>query len=235
MKKGSSWFTYWNQINPLMFENMKKNREIFLKNSAKLFSFGRNDVVLDIGCGPGYMEEYLKDKVKSIYCLETSELFLKVLNNKFEQSSNVFIYKLKKDNYTNLGFLKSKKFTIVLCIGVVPYYKDVDDLKNLIVEVRKHCEKGIFLIADIKVSENVLRDIWGIAKMALRERYFINPTLFLLNARFSSYYKSFKKHGLLVIPETKLQSIIKELNLSAEIIDISLSLNADRKHLLIRF
>lgn len=235
MTQKFDWFDYWNQEDKPMLDDMRKNKDIFLKNSARYFSFRRGDVVLDIGCGPGYLEEYLKDKVKEIYCLETSEYFFKILRRKFYNSPNIHIYKLDETEYLNLNFLKHKRFTVALCMGVVPYYNDVLDFKKLILQVQKYCKGGLFLIADIKVSINILDDLLGLLKMGFKENYLLKLTAFLVNARFSSYYKAYRKNGLLVIPETEIRKMIKEMKLSAKIINEPFSLNSQRKHLLIKF
>lgn len=235
MDRNSSWFDYWNQEDTPMLESMRKDREIFLGNSRRLIPFNKKDVVLDIGCGPGLLEEYLKDKVKEIHCLDTSEYFIRILKKKFRKDSNIFIYQLSKAKFTELSFLKHKKFTIALCISVVSYYKNIDDFKKLIIEVQKLCKGGICLITDIKVKRGTFGDALGLLKMSIKDNRFIESLKFLLKSRFSLYYTVRKKQDLLVIPEEELRKIIKELKLTAEILDVPLSLKSQRKHLLIRF
>jgi hypothetical protein len=71
--------------------------------------------------------------------------------------------------------------------------------------------------------------------MSIKDNRFIESLKFLLKSRFSLYYTVRKKQDLLVIPEEELRKIIKELKLTAEILDVPLSLKSQRKHLLIRF
>src|SRR3989304_5856989 len=104
------WIDFWDRKNAFMEANMKKNAQIFIKNYPKIFKFNKSDVVLDVGCGPGYLEEYLKDKVKEIHCLEISAYYINLLKNKFEGSSNVYIHKLDKRKYLNLDSLMPRKF-----------------------------------------------------------------------------------------------------------------------------
>jgi ubiquinone/menaquinone biosynthesis C-methylase UbiE len=235
MTRNLGWFDYWNQEDTPMLESMRKDREIFLRNSRRLVTFNKKDVVLDIGCGPGLMEEYLKDKVKEIHCLDTSEYFINILKKKFKKDSNIIIHQLSKAKFTELSFLKHKKFTIALCISVVSYYKNIDDFKKLIVEVQKLCKGGVFLITDIKVKGGTFGDVLGLLKMSIKENNLIESLKFLLKSRFSLYYRVQKKHGLLAIPEEEIRKIIRKLKLTAEILDIPLSLKSQRKHLLIRF
>jgi 2-polyprenyl-3-methyl-5-hydroxy-6-metoxy-1,4-benzoquinol methylase len=235
MKNTLSWFNYWNQADERMLANMRRNKEIFLRNSKKIISFNKNDIVLDIGCGPGLLEEHLKDKVKEIHCLDTSEYFINTLKKKFKGNSNIFIHQLSKAAFTDLSFLKHKKFSIVLCMSVVSYYKNIEDFKNLIIEVQKLCKGGILLITDIKVKKGAFEDILGLLKMGFKENCLLESIEFLIRSRFSLYYSVRKNRDLLVIPEEEIRKIIKELKLSAEILDTPLSLNSNRKHLLIKF
>jgi 2-polyprenyl-3-methyl-5-hydroxy-6-metoxy-1,4-benzoquinol methylase len=229
------WFKYWETQNSLMNANMHKNNEILIRNLPKLFKVGKNDKVLDIGAGQGYLEEYLSGKVKEIYCLETSANSIETLKNKFSDNPTIKVKMLRQKDYTDLSVLGNKQFTLVFCVGVVPYYKNIKDLKKLIISVKKHCKNGLLLIADLKVKEDLAGDVFGLIKSGIAERYLINPILFMVSARLGFYYRVLKNRGLLVTPENKLKEIIKDLKLDAKIVDIPLSINPERKHLLIRF
>ncbi|MFH1708966.1 MAG: class I SAM-dependent methyltransferase [Planctomycetota bacterium] len=51
-----------------------------------LIQFGKNDVVLDIGCGNGLLLDYVADKVNRYYGVDFSEEFIKVARSR--QASN---------------------------------------------------------------------------------------------------------------------------------------------------
>ena len=234
MANKSDWIEYWGKPRGFMIENMRKNREIFLKNSTKFLHFTKKDVVLDIGCGVGLIEEFIKDKVKEVHCLEVSYYNLCVLKKKFGKSKNIHIWKLNKENYTDLSFLGRKKFAIVLLISVVQYFRDVGDLIRLINEVKKVCTKGLFLITDIKTKEGLFADALGVLKTGLREKYLIRSLTTLILGYLTEYRQVLKHQGLLVISEAKLKEIVRELKLNANIIKTPLSIDSERRHLLVR-
>lgn len=236
-KEIDNWPDFWSREIILEKEHWRKNIELFVKSTEQILNYGNSDVMLDIGCGSGLLAELLKDIVKEIHGVDISESQIKICRDKFKSESNLFFYKLDKKDYTNLSLLKDKNFSLIIVLSVIQYYRDLDEVKKLIIEVRKRTKKGArMLIADIPIKEGIISDIWGLMKTAVREKSFIKPVKFLLMASSSSSYrKLLSKSGLLVIPEPKLNELITELHLDAEVLSLPLTDKTNRKHLLIRF
>jgi 2-polyprenyl-3-methyl-5-hydroxy-6-metoxy-1,4-benzoquinol methylase len=77
--------------------------ELFFKKANSVIGFTSNDVVLDIGCGPGYLELFLAPIVKHIDCVDVSKQFIDIYAKQCERYSNVSTGYLDKDDYTNLN------------------------------------------------------------------------------------------------------------------------------------
>jgi hypothetical protein len=57
------WTEYWAQDDFWKDSLLWKiNAELFLRRADKMFAFNRNQSVLNIGCGPGYLEPLLCPK-----------------------------------------------------------------------------------------------------------------------------------------------------------------------------
>jgi ubiquinone/menaquinone biosynthesis C-methylase UbiE len=232
----NNWIDYWKTETIFKDANWRKNMEIFIRSTDPLLKYSMQDVILDIGCGPGYLAEFLKNRVKEIHCLDTSERYLDICRKKFARDQNVFFYKLSTENYTDFSFFNAKKFSILVCSSVIQYYKSVIDVENLIEEVRRIALPGSkFLISDIQTNAGTFSNVCSILKTAFKEKFLFEALLFLFRARTSSYHKVLSSKGLLIITVEKLNELIDKLNLNAEILDARLTVNANRKHLLINF
>lgn len=233
--RASNWIDYWDR-ETIWQDILKKTVDIFVSATEKLLNYNNQDIILDIGCGPGYLETLLKGRVKKIYCLDTSERYLDICRKKFERDQNIFIYKLDKDNYTDLSFLKNEKFSIIICLSVIQYYNSITDVKKLINEVRRLALPGAkFLIADIPTKTGMFSDICVTLLTGLRERYSIKTIKFLFRATISEYHKVRPSFGLLNLSIEDLKQLTDELDLEAELLSMRMSINTNRKHLLIKF
>ncbi|MBI2541603.1 class I SAM-dependent methyltransferase [Candidatus Woesearchaeota archaeon] len=236
MKKLTNWVDYWDCNAPLHDKDMWKSMEIFIRGTESLLDYNENDIVLDIGCGPGYLADCLKGIVKEMHCLDTSQHNINLCKKKFKNSNNLFFHKLGRKNYTDFSFLKGKKFTKIICLSVIQYYSGIGDVRKLIENVRKIALRGSkFLIADIPTRKGVLHDAIGILKSGIMEKNLFESIKGLYEKRASEYHKLRSENGLLVLPIGKINELIKELDLSAQILNTRLTILPNRSHLLIIF
>ncbi|HIE29946.1 TPA: class I SAM-dependent methyltransferase [Candidatus Poribacteria bacterium] len=209
--------------------------EIFIKSTDPLLHYNNDDVVLDVGCGPCFLAEFLKDRVKEIHCVDISDSYIGICRRKFAQHRNVFFYNLHKDNYTDLSILKTRKFSIIVCLSVIQYYRSVDEVGLLIEEVRRLSVPGAkFLIADIPTTNGAFLDMWSILKSSLKENYFLETIRHLFKNTISTYHRVLCSSGLLVFSNGSLEDLIRKHDLDAQIISTPMTPLENRQHLLIR-
>lgn len=231
----NNWIDYWDKANAFTEDNMRKNMEIFIRGSKPILNYGQDDIVLDIGCGPGNLEMHLKDEVREIHCLETSGSYIQLCKKRFRNSKNLFFYKLDPGSYTDFPFLR-KKFSKIICLSVIQYYTSADDVEKLIKEVRNVALPGAkFLIADIPVKSSIFSDIAGLLKTAVKEGYLLDKLLYLYRLRASGYYRLRSSKKLLILPVERINKMIEMLDLDAKILKTRLTTNENRRHLLIQF
>lgn len=235
-QKSGSWIDYWKSETLFGEFQWQENMDIFVRTSRSILDYRPTDVVLDIGCGPGYLEAALKDDVHEMHGVDVSERYLQRCRERFANQRNVFFYKLNEQNYTDLSPVADKRFSKIVCLSVVQYYKHIDEVETLIRNVSQLALPGArFLIADITIHGGWLKDTWGVLKTAYEERCLLKTLLFLVRAGTSDYYRVRSTQGLLSFTMPQLSDLISRLGLDAEILSTRLTTNSNRRHLLVRF
>ncbi len=240
--KKNSWIDYWNTDNmwtdsPLWI----KNAELFFSSVQPLLNINPDDAVLDIGCGSGCLIDQLYGHVKTIVGVDTAENYVNLCRKKFGHLRNIEIHQLSED-YTKLSF-RGQKFTIIFALSVVQYYKEWKEIVDLVKEVGNIAASGArFLIADIPCENNrkkgTIAHIGRMLIAALKEKYLADVirSLYAMYICDSFYRKTMKEYPTIDIPIKEIQEIVSgELGYAAEIIDRQLTVNVNRKHLLIYY
>tara|TARA_Y100000590_G_C15679766_1_gene999386 strand:- start:132 stop:833 length:702 start_codon:yes stop_codon:yes gene_type:complete len=232
-----TWLNYWNKKNLWSNSDIwKKNNEIFFKKTSKIFNYNNTHTVLDIGCGKGDFAKKISDKVNLVYCLDTSEEFISICKNNLGSANNVKILKLNSD-YTNLSLLKDIKFSIIIANSVVQYYKSQEEIVELVKSVKKIAiNNAYFLISDIEVSKNKKKSYYQLIYNSIIGGYFFSLVKIGIKLLFNKEYtNAMKQQPILVVDLEKLIKDIVPLVKKVSTVSENLTVNIDRKHLLIKF
>lgn len=232
------WRDYW-ETDDFWASNelWLKNSEIFMEKITKIFSFSPNHVVLDIGCGMGYLENFLAPKVREVWALDTSEKFLERTEALTKPWGNVRIQKLEED-YTHLQGVPS--FDLCLCVSVVQYYRNLKEVETLIQSAQKIASPGAqMLLADLPQKRSSLGKIWNLIhsfSLALKGGYgglFLKTVFRYL--RPNRYAHFCEKYPSLFFSRKELEDLVSRSGLRAKIFEENVSLWAKRLNLLIYF
>ena len=232
-----SWPIYWNKKNIWTNSDIwKKNNEIFFNKTSNIFNYNKKHTVLDIGCGNGDFAKKISDKVGLIYCLDTSQEFINLCKINVSNKNNIKILKLGND-YTNLSFLKNINFSIIIANSVVQYYKSQEEIIKLVKSVKKIATKNAyFLIADIHVVTDKKKSYSKLIYNSMINGYFISLMKMGLKIFMNKEFRDMIKYQPLLI--VNLDKFIKDLSIlvnKVTVINENLTINPDRKHLLIQF
>jgi ubiquinone/menaquinone biosynthesis C-methylase UbiE len=232
-----SWPIYWNKKNIWTNSDIwKKNNEIFFNKTSNIFNYNKKHTVLDIGCGNGDFAKKISDKVGLIYCLDTSQEFINLCKINVSNKNNIKILKLG-DDYTNLSFLKNINFSIIIANSVVQYYKSQEEIIKLVKSVKKIATKNAyFLIADIHVVTDKKKSYSKLIYNSMINGYFISLMKMGLKIFMNKEFRDMIKYQPLLI--VNLDKFIKDLSIlvnKVTVINENLTINPDRKHLLIQF
>jgi ubiquinone/menaquinone biosynthesis C-methylase UbiE len=232
-----SWPIYWNKKNIWTNSDIwKKNNEIFFNKTSNIFNYNKKHTVLDIGCGNGDFAKKISDKVGLIYCLDTSQEFINLCKINVSNKNNIKILKLG-DDYTNLSFLKNINFSIIIANSVVQYYKSQEEIIKLVKSVKKIAIKNAyFLIADMHVVTDKKKSYFKLIYNSMINGYFISLVKMGLKIFMNKEFRDMIKYQPLLI--VNLDKFIKDLSIlvnKVTVINENLTINPDRKHLLIQF
>ena len=232
-----SWPIYWNKKNIWTNSDIwKKNNEIFFNKTSNIFNYNKKHTILDIGCGNGDFAKKISDKVGLIYCLDTSQEFINLCKINVSNKNNIKILKLG-DDYTNLSFLKNINFSIIIANSVVQYYKSQEEIIKLVKSVKKIAIKNAyFLIADMHVVTDKKKSYFKLIYNSMINGYFISLVIMGLKIFMNKEFRDMIKYQPLLI--VNLDKFIKDLSIlvnKVTVINENLSINPDRKHLLIQF
>ncbi|MCU0447963.1 MAG: class I SAM-dependent methyltransferase [Microscillaceae bacterium] len=230
------WIDFWQGETDGFAPMMQKCTDFFAQKFHQKIPFQAQDKVLDIGCGAGFLGDFLQQNVPEagLWGLDISERYIEICQKKFAHQPNFHFLGLNPQDYLNFAMLKQQKFDKIIVMSVVQYFQEEVELERLIQELSQYAAPGaVLIVADILVRADKSEELWHLARRAWQNSFFITFIKFVVYARFSAYYRH-HRGGLLVISEQKLQQIAQKLGFSAEICP-HLTINAARRSLIIRF
>lgn len=230
-----TWADYWDTTTWLTEADWRGHMELFLRATEPLLGYCADDVVLDIGCGSGALAACLSGRFAAYHGVDTSRRSIEQCERRFTGAPNVFFHQLR-DDYTDLSLLEPERFSLIVCVSVIQYYRSLEEVQRLIQSVRRLARPGArMLIADIPVTSSLWSDGLGTLKAAWRTRRLLWTLGMWFRASRSAYQQYRAQHGLLVMSPETLQAMTRRLGLEAEIVDRPLTVNDHRRHWLIRF
>jgi 2-polyprenyl-3-methyl-5-hydroxy-6-metoxy-1,4-benzoquinol methylase len=235
------WAGYWSKDDFWRDSQLWEiSSKLFYQSAKRFVEFKKTDTVLDIGCGAGYTEALLAPLVRSVYAVDVAKQFVEICSQRCQGHGNLRAGYLNKDDYTNLEGCPGP-FSIILCVSVVQYYRNLDEVESLINSVKKLASSGArMLIADLPLQRGKLGFLWDVlcsCFLSMRKGYFIT-LLSMAYTRWchNTHYKSFCAQAQqLYFSEDKLKTLIKKLKINARIIKGDFSVYANRISLLIQF
>ncbi len=231
----SSWSEFWQRKNDFD-ESMIDNYRFFLSKVESYVQPVATSRVLDIGSGPGHLEDAWHNRVAEMHGLDISERYNQIALSKHSNHTHIFFHHLPPDDFLNFSFLRDKKFDIIIVMSVLQYYPNKETVKELITTIQQFAAPGAkLLLCDLVVHEGMLKDLLGILWQSLWNGRLFSMLRFFFKLRFSKYYQIKKKEGFLVIREEEWTNLLNELKLQFEFLQEPITLQKDRKTIMVQF
>jgi 2-polyprenyl-3-methyl-5-hydroxy-6-metoxy-1,4-benzoquinol methylase len=232
----TNWLNYWDKKNIWTKSDLwKRNIELFFQKTSNIFDYDKKNTVLDIGCGNGDFANKILDSVDQVFCVDTSQEYINICKARFSNIKNINVLKLDK-NYTDLSFIKNVKFSIIIANSVVQYYNSQKEIIDLVKSVQKIATQNAhFLISDMEVLSNKKKTYFKLIYNSVMNGYFFS--LIKMGLRLivnKEYSKTIQNQPLLIV---NLDKLIQDLSIFVKkvtIINENITINVDRKHLLIQ-
>lgn len=233
-----TWREYWNLDQSWRGSKIWQiNARILAGRLTRLVQLSQDDRVLTVGCGSGYLENLLAPRVRSILATDTSEHFVKECSELCHPHMNVQTA-LLGENYTQIS--RFGKFSLVICSSVVQYYKNFQELEDLLRSAREAViPGGRILISDLPLEKRWFGKLGDLSCTLIEAglRGYLPDLLghFLSLSLKPSGYRIFSKiNQSLFFPMPVLQNLIKKSDMRGEIIPGKLSVHVNRPGLLFR-
>lgn len=231
------WEGFWknspNQFNDTMYQSTK----YFAERYKQEFPLTNNDRVLDIGCGPGFLIQLIKDECGQIVGTDISGTYIAEAKQTFANDPKVVLKHSKPYDFYFYGSLIQKhQINKVVVLSILQYYENESKIVELVKALKAQAKLQPFslLLADIiPTKHSAVSDIKDIVSHATKKGYVFKFFKFLFYAVFSDYRKT-KKLGMLTVDPSFFVSLGKELEINIQIIQ-KLTLHSGRYSVLINF
>jgi SAM-dependent methyltransferase len=235
-KGRNEWTKFWQQQSAVSDKLLGQLLEVFVERIKPVLQWHAGDVVLDIGCGPGELARLIKDQVREIHGVDISKSYIGRARERFARDDNVFFHELDPERYTDLSFLPTRKFSLIICHSVIQYYRGPEDLQNLIREVGRIALPGArLLIADIPSGKGRLREAAGLALAGLKGGYLREVVKTFVALMGQTYRRARSSGGLWNLEPKILLRCAQATAAEYEVIEQPLTAYHSRRHLLLRY
>lgn len=139
------------------YKTKKKYGQNFLESKDilnEIFSYAvitKEDTVIEIGPGLGFLTEILSEKAGKVYTFEIDSDLVKILSEKFSNLENLEIIHTDFMDYNLDKILKGKKNVKV--VANIPYYI-TSPIVNKLIDYREHI-KEIYIMVQKEVAERI--------------------------------------------------------------------------------
>ncbi|GAB2600796.1 class I SAM-dependent methyltransferase [Spirosoma areae] len=231
----STWLDFWQKENEFD-DSMSTNYAYFLARVEHYISLAKTQKVLDIGSGPGNLEDAWHDRVAEIHGLDISKRYNETARARHAAHPNVYFHDIPADDYLNFSPVANQQFNVIIVMSVVQYYRNASEVEGLIRAIKQVAAPGAkALICDLMVGGSVFKDILSILGRSLRQGQLLSMLTLLVRLRFSSYYTVRKENGFLILSERDWLDITKRVGVAAQFVTEPLTLQQERRNLLIQF
>jgi SAM-dependent methyltransferase len=214
---------------------LERNMELFLRGVGRHLAWEPDDVVLDVGCGPGLLARGLRGRVRAVHSADVDERALERCRAVNAGDPVVRCHLLDAERPVAFPFLATGSCTKAIALSVVQYYPALADLEALVAEARRVLRPGgALLVADLPDAGGG-RELGPFLGTALREGYAGIALRFLLRARFSEYHRLRTAAGLLAPSDEDLAELARAHGGQARLFRDALTVNPGRRHWLVRF
>ena len=231
----ATWLDFWQQENEFD-DSMMANYAFFLDRAETYAPLTKSTRVLDIGSGPGNLEDAWYNRVGSLDGLDISARYNAVARAKHAGHANVHIHDIPADDYLNFSPVAGKQFDLIVVMSVVQYYRNAGEVEQLLANIKAVAAPGAkALLCDLIVEEGVLGDMLSMLGRSLRQGKLLSMLRLMFRLRFSRYYAVRQQNGMLTVPEREWLAMCARQNINAHFIDEPLTLQPERKNLLLQF
>ena len=213
------WDNFWRDQRDSFNEVMKIGTTFFAVQLTKSFDLKSGDEILDYGCGPCFLADYLEPKHVAMTCADINPLFIE--QGKKNHPAFTFIA-ITSDAEVNKKIfeeqLQGKKFDFIILLSIAQYLKNVAILEKVINILLPYVEEGgKIIVADvIDQSSSAISDALSLFAHCVKRGKIMAFFRFIFYLVFSDYRKLSSGIELLKISEESMGQIANNNSLNYE-------------------
>lgn len=235
-QRPASWISYWDRQTDFTDRQFDKSAKLFLERSEPILGFRPDDVLLDLGCGPGDLGRRLADRVREIHLVDTSPRYVRRCEALCAGLPGLHAHRLDGSDRTDLSFLPAGRFTVMVCQSVAQYLDSHDQVARLLDGLARLAAPGArLLVSDLPRGGLPLRAAATQLLEGARGGYLADVIRYLLRARFGEYWRLRRDRGVLAFDAPGLAGLARGLDADARVLTQRLTVNGGRLHLLVEF
>ena len=215
----SGWAHFWENEKHSFNTVMKIATTYFASELEKKFHLNSTSDILDYGCGPGFLIDYLATKEISITGADINQFYIEQCKKNHPRSLFIHITtdlelnkKILKDQ------LKQEKFDFIILLSISQYFESAEKLDAVIKMLLYYTKKnGKIIIADvIDDHTSSIRDAGSLFLHCLKKNELIAFFRFISYLFFSNYRKISMNAHLLKMSQQSIHQIASDNFLNYE-------------------
>jgi ubiquinone/menaquinone biosynthesis C-methylase UbiE len=154
---------YWDTLyqgGTFIHRHMRDRKEIVLAEVERI-AHGRQLAVLDLGCGTGILTRSLLEKGHHVASVDCSQNMLARLRESADGPLGERFLGAFQAGVCDTPF-QNERFDLVLCIGVIQYQQDEDDVLKEIVRVVKTGGYCVFTVPNLLTVAHLTDPLYGL-------------------------------------------------------------------------
>lgn len=215
----SGWVNFWKDQKESFHAPMKLSTLAFASRIEKKFHLKGTDEILDYGCGPGFLADYLSPKGIKITGVDINELFIEQSQKNHPESVFIHITTDVEENKRTLETgLKGRHFDFIVLLSIVQYFESIDAVERVIVLLLSQLkEKGKLIIADV-IDDNTssIQDAVSLFTQCIKSGKPMVFFRFVSYLLFSNYRALSRDIKLLRISQDEMDRVANKHRLSCE-------------------
>jgi 2-polyprenyl-3-methyl-5-hydroxy-6-metoxy-1,4-benzoquinol methylase len=204
------WEHFWQNQKQSFNEVMKISTTFFGTRLEKLLAVTSKDEILDYGCGPGFLVDYLAPKKISVTGVDINSFFLEQSKKNHPGCLFISITTDVTENKRILDeHLKGQRFDFIILLSIVQYFKDLNALHDVIAMLRGYMkENGKIVIADVIDSRSSsMKDAMSLFGQCLKKGKSFSFFMFMFYLLFSNYNTISRQLKLLKVAKLSMDQI----------------------------
>ena len=218
-KTDKGWGSFWEFQKNSFHGVMRIATSYFAKQIKKRYALNEHHALLDYGCGPGFLMEYLSDTDTEITGVDINTFFMEQARAQYPGTLLIHITQDVAQNKEILDTaLQGKQFDFIVLLSIVQYFPDVESVEEVVELFSFYtAPSGKIIIADvIDKDTSSIRDALALLRHCVIRGKIIPFFRFIFFVLFSDYAQVSKRNRLLEIDENDIDGIAKRNSLRYE-------------------